>query len=72
VVCITEKINSFRVLVGNPEGKRVLGKHTCRYENTTINLKEIWCENTNWIYLAQDGVMWWALLNSNETLGSIK
>jgi hypothetical protein len=29
-----------------------------------INLKEIWCEDVNWIHLAQNNVHWKDLLNT--------
>jgi hypothetical protein len=28
-----EKINAYRLLMGNPEGKRPLGRTRCRWEN---------------------------------------
>jgi len=33
------------------------------YDNIKINLKELGCENVNWIHMAQDRVQWLALVN---------
>jgi hypothetical protein len=33
--------NAYRVLVGNPKGKRPLGRHRCRWEDTNkLDLRE--------------------------------
>ena len=45
----------YRILVGNPEGKRPLGKPRHRWEdNIKLNLKEVGCWGVDWIELAQD------------------
>jgi hypothetical protein len=37
-----EKRNAYRILVGNPEGKRPLGRPRCRWvDNIKIDLKEV-------------------------------
>jgi hypothetical protein len=37
-----EKRNPYNILVGKPEGKRLLGRHRCRWEdNIKINFREI-------------------------------
>jgi hypothetical protein len=53
------------VLVGKPYGKRPLGRHKRRWENSVkINLREIgWC-GVDWIDLAQDIDQWQALVNT--------
>jgi hypothetical protein len=39
---IGEKRNSYKILVGKPEGKRLLGRLRCRWEdNTRMDLREI-------------------------------
>jgi len=54
-----EKWGVNRVLVGKPEGKRPLGRSTCRWEDKIkINLQEV-----DWIDLAQDRDRWRALVN---------
>jgi hypothetical protein len=47
----------YRVLVGRPEGKRLLGKLTRRWkDNIKMDLREIGIDGANWIHLAQDRV----------------
>jgi len=48
-----------RVLFGNPEGKRPLGRPRRRWEdNIKLNLWEIGIDGANWIQLARDRVQW--------------
>ena len=51
-------------LVGNPEGKRPLGKPRNRWE---VKLRCIFRKRNvgdmDWIELAQDGDRWWARVN---------
>ena len=45
----------YRVLVGNPDGKRSLWRPRHRWEdNIKMDLQEIGCSGVNWIELAQD------------------
>jgi hypothetical protein len=55
VECMGNKMNSSSVLLGNPQGKRLLGRHKCRWEdNIRTDLGEIrWCA-MDWIHLAQN------------------
>jgi hypothetical protein len=42
-------------LVGRPEGKIPLGRPRCRWkDNIKIDLREMWIDGANWIWLAQD------------------
>jgi hypothetical protein len=50
VARMSEKRNVYRILVGNPEGKRPLGRPRRR-----------WVDNMDWIDLAQDRDQWRAL-----------
>jgi len=44
-----------RVLVGKPEGKRLLGRPRCRWEDDSkMDLQEVGCGGIGWIELAQD------------------
>ena len=51
---MVERRNAYRVLVGKPEGKRLLGRFRRRGDdNFTIVIKIDW-EEVYWILLAQD------------------
>jgi hypothetical protein len=54
----------YKVLVGNPEEMRQLGRSRCRWkDNIKIDLREVGLESADWINLAQDRDKWWALVN---------
>ena len=54
-----------RVLVGRPEGKRLVGTPRRRWEdNIEIDLQEVGWEGMDWIELAQDSDRWRALVNA--------
>jgi hypothetical protein len=54
----------YRSLVGRPEGKRLLGRSKCRWEdNIKLDLGDIGISGVNWIQLAQDRVQWWDFVN---------
>jgi CRISPR/Cas system-associated protein Cas7 (RAMP superfamily) len=70
-----------RVFVGKPEGKRLLGRPGCRWEdNIKMDLQEVGCGDVDWIELAQDKDRWralvkavmnlWASLNAGNFLTS--
>jgi hypothetical protein len=47
----------YRVLVERLEGKRLLGRLRCRWEdNIKMDVREIGIDGANWIRLAQDRV----------------
>jgi hypothetical protein len=49
------KRNAYRILVGNPEGKRPLGRPKRRWvDNIKMDLREIRWDGEDWIDLAQD------------------
>ena len=55
----------YRVLVGKPEGKRPLGRPRGRREdNIKMDLQKVGCGGVDWIKLAQNRDMWWALVNA--------
>jgi len=54
-----------RVLVGNPEGKRSMGRPTCRWEdNIKMDLQEVGGACGDWMELAQDRDRWRALVST--------
>jgi len=60
-----ERRGVYRVLVGKPEGKRLLGRPRRRWENNIkMDLQEVGCGGMDWIELAQDTDMWQALVNA--------
>jgi hypothetical protein len=60
-----EKRNTYRLLVGKPEGKRQLGRPTQRWvDYIKMDLGEIGWVGIDWIGLAQDRNRWTALVNS--------
>jgi hypothetical protein len=59
----------YKVLVGNPEGKRPLGRPRCRREdNIKMDLQEVGCGSMDWIKLTQDTDRWRALVNAAVNL----
>jgi len=54
----------YRVLVGKPEGNRLLGRPRHKWEdNIEIDLQEVRCGSMDWIDLAQDRDHWRTLVN---------
>jgi hypothetical protein len=60
-----KKRNACRILVGKPEGKRLLGRVRRRWvDNIKIDLREIRWDGMDWIDLVQDRDQWRALVNT--------
>jgi hypothetical protein len=58
-----EKKHAYRLWVGKPEEKRLLGRPRCRWlDNIKMDLGEIGWSGMDWIDLAQDRDQWRALL----------
>ena len=54
----------YRILVGEPEVKRPLGRPRCRWEdNIMMDHQEVGCGGMDWIEPAQDRDRWWELVN---------
>jgi hypothetical protein len=59
-----EKRNVYRLLVGKPEGKKLLGRPRHRWkDNIKFELLEIGVSLVDWIGLTQDRYRWRALVN---------
>ena len=64
-----EDRSAFKILTGEPTGKRPWGRSSHRWEeNIRMNLKEIDTNTRNWVDSAQDRDCWKALLNSTLNL----
>jgi hypothetical protein len=60
-----EKRNSYRILVGKPEGKEPLGRPTRRWEdNIKMDRRDIGWGGMDLIDLSQDRDQWRALVNT--------
>jgi hypothetical protein len=60
-----EKRNAYRILVGKPEVKRLLGRRRRRWvDNIEMDLREIEWDGMDWIDLTQDRDQWRALVNT--------
>jgi hypothetical protein len=65
VARLGEKRNAYRLLVGNPEGTRPLGRPRRRWvDNIKMDLREIGWDGGDWIDLAQDRDQRRALMNT--------
>jgi hypothetical protein len=55
MACMREKRNTYRVLVGKPEGKKPLPRPRCTWEdNIKMDLKIIGCSGMNWTHEAHN------------------
>jgi hypothetical protein len=69
MACMGKGRGVYRVLVGRPKGRRPLGRPRHRWEdNIKMDLRKIGIDGTNWIWLAQDRVQWWAFVNTVMSL----
>jgi len=60
-----EEKGTCRVLVGKPEGRRLLGRTRCRWVvNIRMNIQEVGCSYMDWIGLAQDRDGWRTLVSA--------
>jgi hypothetical protein len=65
VARMVEERKLYNVLVGNPEGKRPLGRPRRRWEDgIRMDLREIGWGSVEWIQLAKDRDRWRALVNT--------
>jgi hypothetical protein len=65
---VGQKRNVYKILVGNPEGKRPLGRRRRRWEdNIKMDLKDIGWGGMSWIDLAQDRALVNTVMNLRVT-----
>jgi transcription termination factor 2 len=65
VARMEERGNAYRTLVGEPEGKRPLGRPRHRWvDNIKMDLRETGWDGMDWIDLAQERDQWRALVNT--------
>jgi hypothetical protein len=57
-----EKRNAYRLFVGKPEGKRLLGRRMWE-DNIKMNLRERGWGGTDWIHMAEDRDQWSVVMN---------
>jgi len=60
-----EERGVYRVLVGNPKGRRPQGRPRCRrVDNIRMDFQEVGCGYMDWIGLAQDRDRWRTLVSA--------
>jgi hypothetical protein len=70
VACTRQKINTHRILMVKPEGKRSFGRLRHGGEvNVNMDFQGIECEDMDRINLAKNRDMWWAVVNIVLNLG---
>jgi len=65
VACMGEEMGVYRILLGKPEGRRLLGRPRRRWvDNIRMDLREVGCGYMDWIGLAQDRDKWRTLVSA--------
>jgi len=65
VARMREERGAYRVLLGKPEGRRLLGRPRRRWvDNIRMDLQEVGCMYMDWIELAQDRDKWRTLVSA--------
>ena len=64
-----QNVHIDRVLVGKPEGKKPLGRHRRRWEDSIkMHIQEVGCGGIDWNELVKDRDRWRALVNAEMNL----
>jgi hypothetical protein len=62
---MAEKRNVYRLLIGKPERKRLLGRQRRKWvDSIRMDLEEVGWSDVDWIRLVQDRNRWAALVNA--------
>jgi hypothetical protein len=60
-----ERKCAYRVLVGKPVGRRLLGRPRRRWaDNINVDLMEVGWEGADWVGLVQNGDSWRGVVNA--------
>jgi len=60
------------LLARNPQGIRPLGMSVCKWEHVVkVDFKEVCCEGVDWIDLALERGMRWAIVNRSVNRGAL-
>jgi hypothetical protein len=66
---IVEKRNAYKIFVGKPKEKRLLGRPRRRWvDSIKMDLREIGWDGMDWLDLAQDRNQWRALVHTETNL----
>jgi hypothetical protein len=58
-------VHAYRILVGKAEGKRLLGRPRRRWvDNIRMDLGMVGWDGVDWMVVAQDRDLWWALVRT--------
>jgi hypothetical protein len=61
--------NAYEILVGKPERKRPVARRRRRQDaNIRMNIREVACENVDWIHLPRGRIHWRAVVNTAMNL----
>jgi hypothetical protein len=64
-----EKRNAYRILMGNPEGTRPLGRRKRRWvDNIRMDFREVGWDGMDWIDLTQNRDQWKAVVHTGMKL----
>jgi hypothetical protein len=64
-----EMKNACKIFIGKFEGKRPLGRHRRKWEDSTrMDVRKTGWESVDWIHLAQDRDQWQAVVNTVTNL----